>query len=216
MGGFGSGRPRYKLIAEDCRALDVSQLNREGSLQSGRRGNWIWLSKGREVARIGYHTTISRLILEYRVKIHGRDWEQITQSVPLEYIKCHFDGQRPYFICPGIVSTQRCNRRVGKLFAGGKYFLCRHCYNVAYQSQSEAQHDRLLRRANKLRMALDGEHESLTFMAKRPKGMWQKTYQRKMLEIEKCEEQANIAFIRKYAHILSTREIEMYFGDSQV
>jgi hypothetical protein len=49
MGGFGSGRPRYKLIAEDCRALDVSQLNREGSLQSGRRGNWIWLSKGREV-----------------------------------------------------------------------------------------------------------------------------------------------------------------------
>ena len=45
--------------------------------------------------------------------------------------------------------------------------------------------------------------------------MWQQTYQRKRFEIEWCEDQANIAFMRKYAHILSASEFEMYFGDGQ-
>ncbi len=150
MGGYGSGRPGYKQKAEDCRALDVNRLNREGCLRPGRRGNWVWSRDGQEVGRIGYQAEKVRLVLDYRVSQSGGDWEPITETVPLIYLDCHYGGQRPYFRCPGIVNGRHCGRRVGKLFSGGRYFLCRHCYNVAYSSQSEARYDRMLRRANKI------------------------------------------------------------------
>ena len=54
MGGYGSGRTRYKLKAEHCRSLDVNRLNREGCLEHGRQGNWVWSTDGQELARIGY------------------------------------------------------------------------------------------------------------------------------------------------------------------
>jgi hypothetical protein len=41
-----------------------------------------------------------------------------------------------------------CGRRVGKLYLppGGKYFGCRHCYNLTYTSSNEShEHDGLYR-----------------------------------------------------------------------
>lgn len=211
MGGYGSGRPGYKQKAEDCRSLDVNRLHREGCLEPGRIGNWVWSSDGWEIARIGYHTEEGRIVLNYRVRLYGGDWEDIEQPTRLTYAPCHYGNKRPYFICPGVVDGRACIRRVGKLFAGGRFFLCRHCYNVAYTSQSEARYDRMLRRANKLRMALGGEPGSAHWIAPKPKGMWQRTYQRKRSEIEWCEDQANHAFLCKYRNLLSDQELRMYF-----
>ena len=97
------------------------------------------------------------------------------------------------------------------MFSGGRYFLCRHCYNVAYTSQSEPRYDRMLRRANKLRMELGGEPGSAQWIAPKPKGMWQRTYQRKRFEIQWCEDQANHLFISKYRRVLNDDELRMYF-----
>jgi hypothetical protein len=69
---------------------------------------------------------------------------------------------RPYFICPGVVSGVGCGRRVAKLHGPGRYFLCRHCYRLAYASQSEGGWDRALRRANKIRQCLGGDPGSET------------------------------------------------------
>jgi hypothetical protein len=69
------------------------------------------------------------------------------------------------------------------MFAGGRYFLCRHCYKVAYTSQSEPRYDRMLRRANKLRTALGGEPGTAYFIAPKPKGMWQQTYEKNGLKL---------------------------------
>jgi hypothetical protein len=71
----------------------------------------------------------------------------------------------------------------------------------------------MLRRANKIRMALGGEPGTAHWIADKPKGMWQRTYQRKRFEIEWCEDQADRLFISKFANLLSQEEREMYFGE---
>lgn len=210
MGGYGSGRSSYKQKAEDCRSLDVNRLHREGCLDDGRMGHWVWSRNDEEVGRIGYQSNGGRLDLSYRVRLFGGDWESVTQSVPIDRASCHFGGHRPYFRCPGVVNGRHCGRRVGKLFSGGKYFLCRHCYDVAYSSQSEPRHDRMLRRANKLRMELGGEPGSAHWIAPKPKGMWQRTYQRKRFEIQWCENQADQLFLSKFGHLLNREELESF------
>ncbi len=211
MGGYGSGRPSHKQKAEDCRSLDVNRLQREGCLTNGRAGHWVWLRNEEEVGRIGYSSNNGRLNLDYRVRLYGGDWESVSQSICIHQASCHYGGERPYFRCPGIVNGRHCGRRVGKLFSGGKYFLCRHCYNVAYSSQSELRYDRMLRRANKLRTELGGEPGSAHWIAPKPKGMWQRTYQRKRFEIQWCENQADRLFLRKFSHLLSKSEQAFLF-----
>src|SRR4051794_3324525 len=72
-------------------------------------------------------------------------------------VSCRFGGCRPYSVCPGVVNGIACDRRVAKLYQGGRYFLCRHCYGLAYASQREARMDRDLRKANKIRVRLGGD-----------------------------------------------------------
>ncbi|MFT6677259.1 MAG: hypothetical protein ACJAVM_003472 [Sulfitobacter sp.] len=212
MGGYGSGRPSHKQKAEEFRSLDVNRFHREGCLHPGKQGNWVWSRDGEEVGRIDYRAEDGRLVLDYRVRSYGGDWEPTTETIRITYVECNYGNTRPYFLCPGVVNGKHCGRRVGKLFAGGRYFLCRHCYRIAYASQSEARHDRMLRRANKLRMALGGEPGTAHWIAPKPKGMWQRTYQRKQFEIERFENQADRLFLSKFAHLLSPEEREMYFG----
>ena len=165
----------------------MNRLHREGCLQHGSHGNWVWSSDGAQVARVGYKTEQARFVLNFKVRQYGGDWEPITQPIPLTYSNFHYGNQRPNFICPGVVDGRLCGQRVGKLFSGGRYFFPRHCYNVNCSSQSEARYDCMLRRANKLRMALGGEPGTVHWMAPKPKGMWQRTHQRKRFEIEWCE-----------------------------
>lgn len=211
MGGYGSGRSGYKQKAEDCRSLDVNRLHREGCLTAGSQGNWVWSQDGEEVARIGYKAGYGKLVLDYHFRQYGGEWEPITEEVRLTYTDCNYGNQRPYFLCPGVVNGRHCGRRVGKLFSGGRYFLCRHCYSIVYSSQSEVDYDRMLRRANKLRMALGGEPGTAHWIAPKPKGMWQRTYDRKRLEIEWCEDQADRLFLSRFCHLLGEDELEALF-----
>jgi hypothetical protein len=213
MGGYGSGRPSQKNKVEEYRSLDINKFHRDGCLIVGKRGNWSWSRDGSEIVSIGFSTQATTMTFNYRVRVQGGDWETIEQAVPIERMPCNYGNQRPYFRCSGVVRGRHCNRRVVKLYAGGRYLLCRHCYNLAYSSQSEERSDRMLRRANKLRTALGGERGTAHFIAPRPKGMSQRKYLQKRLEIEWCEGQANELFISKYSHLLSREEREMYFGD---
>lgn len=211
MGGYGSGRTSYKRKAEECRSIDVNRLHREGRLRAGRRGSWAWSRNGEDLGAITMLASEGALTLDYRVREYGNDWEGVTQPIRLTHTDCHYGGQRPYFICPGVRGGKLCARRVGKLFMGQKYFLCRHCNNLAYASQSETRHDRMLRRANKIRNALGGPSGTAHLIAFKPRGMWQRTYQRKRFEIEWCENQASHLFIEKFAYLLSEEQRSEYF-----
>jgi hypothetical protein len=68
----------------------------------------------------------------------------------------------------------------------------------------------MLRCASKLLTALGDEAGKANFVAPKPKGMWQRTYQRKRFEIEWCENQSDQNFISKFSYLLSAKEREVF------
>jgi hypothetical protein len=189
LGGYGSGR---KGKVESYRSLDVGQLKKAGCLQPGFRGGWEWRAEGEPVPSIRLRATADQLILNYKVRSDGEDWTDVEEAVRLARSPCRFGGWRAYFVCPGVKNGRPCRRRVSKLY-GGRYFLCRHCYDLAYASQSEDPYSRLLRRANKRKIALGGT-PGLYSLPPRPKGMHQRTYERHLAEIAAAEDQGDLAF----------------------
>ena len=88
---------------------------------------------------------------------------------------CARGGSRVWFRCP----TTYCARLVAILYLGGSgIFACRDCYQLAYPSQRESEHDRLARQADKLRERLQWEPGMLNGSGGRPKGMHQTTFER--------------------------------------
>jgi hypothetical protein len=84
---------------------------------------------------------------------------------------------------------------VAKLYFQSSYFLCRHCHGLSYASQSEARHDRLIRRRNKLLNSLSPGAIGYGAEPPRPKGMWQKTYEARLEEIRRLEAEAEGIFM---------------------
>jgi hypothetical protein len=152
---------------------------------------------GERVAWIGARAADERLHLSYRVCFGGGEWEDVAQTVRIVSLPCRFGGTRPYFICAGVVNGVSCGRRVATLHGPGRYFLCRHCYRLAYASQSEDAWDRLLRRANKIRQRLGGDPGMAAPFPRKPKGMWRRTYERLIKEVFEAEIYADDAFARR-------------------
>lgn len=202
MGGIGSGRPSNsgRGIVEQWRSIDVNRLLQEGCLSPGWQGGCQWMHYGERVASIRMHMESEHLVLSYRIQIGSSDWEDIIEHVQIVHVPCRFGGSRPYFICPGVVNGIACERRVAKLYGAGRYFLCRHCYSLAYASQSEGALDRSLRRANMIRMRLGGEPGMAARFPDRPKRMWRRTYkqlQDHVLEAEMIADEALESLLAK-------------------
>ncbi len=177
MGGIGSGnRYRYgtKNTIEGRTSLDINRWARDGYLTAGRWFNWQWTwgdgSKSNINVRVESAWTI-RLI--YRTRSGSEvDWTDVDYSIQLTRTPCRFGGERTWFICPG----RGCGRRVAKLYCAGRYYVCRHCGDLAYSSQHEDAGDRALRRAQAIRKKLGGSANMLELFPPKPKGMHWKTY----------------------------------------
>ncbi len=180
MGGFGSGRTggdgREKV--ENSCSIDVNQLCKKGCLRDGWTGGWQWTSDGEKVGWINLRAEDDQLHLSYRVRIAGGEWENVVETVRVLCVPCRYGGARPYFLCPGEVKGVACDRRVGKLYGSGRYFLCRHCYRLAHACQSEGALDRTRRRAGKIRRRLGGDPDMVAPFPPKPKHMWRRTYDR--------------------------------------
>ena len=149
MGGYGSGRPGWRPKAEQVRNIDLNRLRKAGLLKAGYSGGWHWTVDGEKVASISMRAEAGRLVLVYRIKSNGSDWEDVEEPIPLTETDCHYGGARPWFRCPAYRNGRYCGQRVGKLFLGQKYFVCGHCLRLAYSSQSEEPMHRDNRRANR-------------------------------------------------------------------
>ncbi len=177
MGGMGSGRHGYlgaKDTIDNYRAIDVRRWQRAGLLTSGCACGWQWSRDGDVVASIQMRAEPGRVILSYRQRSRGTEWEDENYPIYLDWTPCHLGGQRPWFLCP----ARGCGRRVAILY-GGSIFACRHCYRLAYPSQREVAYDRAARRADKIRERLGWEQGISNPKGwRKPKGMHWRTFAR--------------------------------------
>jgi hypothetical protein len=181
MGGLGSGN-RYRWdkrsTTDEYQRLDVREFHRKGLLFPWSSGtSRCWWRGERLTGSIGWVVEgedgrPAAVRLAYRLS----DGD-IAYRVPLTWTLCHYGGQRPWFLCPG----DGCGRRVAVLF-GGRYFLCRHCHNLAYESTREAPHSRYLRKTQKIRTRLGGSASIYERFPEKPKGMHWRTYWRLQTE----------------------------------
>jgi hypothetical protein len=191
MGGFGSGRRSGlgRHTVEYFRSIDVNRLHKTGCLGAGWAGGWQWTFNG---SWINLRAESDRLHLAYRVRISGGDWEDVVETLRIVRVSCRFGGARPYFICPG--NGIACGRRVAKLYGPGRYFLCRHCCRLAHASQGEGAGERMLRRAKKIRQRLGGDPGMAAPFPPKPRGMWQRTYERLCEQVFEAEMLAEDTF----------------------
>ncbi len=188
MGGIGSGR---RTTVESCRALDVCRLHREGCLQPGAACTWAWWKgDGERTGWIDLRAEHGAIVLSYRCRGYGEDWQAVDQRVPVIWTPCRFGGRRPWFLCDVSAGGVHCGRRVALLYGAGRLFACRRCYNLAYASQSERAWERASRRADKIRVKLGGKPGLAAPLPLRPKGMQRRTYGRLRQKILAAENRA--------------------------
>ena len=183
MGGWGSGS--YYRLGNSKRTtgsslpLDIRKIKREGCLTPGRWFSWQWSTCGNVRASIGAEVLEDCLILKYT---HNKT-DAVEQRISFAWTPCNYGGRRVWFICP------YCGKRVAVLYSGGKYFACRGCCNLTYQSCNETTMDRKYRRANNLRERIGGKpgcFDRLPIF--KPKFMHQITWTRIKWEIMNIED----------------------------
>lgn len=208
MGGFGSGRPSGsgRSTVGQHRAVDANTLQREGCLRLGWTGSWQWTGENGKTNWIGIKAGAGSVRLSYNVRLAGGAWQDVEEDVRVTHVPCRFGGSRAYLLCPGVVNGIACRRRVVKLYGADRFFLCRHCYRLAYASQGEDDLDRMRRRARKVRNRLGGSDNMLVPFPPKPKGMWTRTYDRLRTKALAAEFHADMLFEDKAAGLLARVE----------
>lgn len=174
MGGIGSGQcwGLGRATCEDYHAVDLRKLIRDGIVSPGDACSLRWYRGDQETGSIRVVCGYGEIMLVSRVRSHGdEEWRDMTEHVELSYTGQHFGGERAWFTC------RHCGRRCAILY-GGARFLCRLCHGLGYESQKEDRSNRLLRRAQKLRLRLEGSANMMEPFPERPKGMHRRTYER--------------------------------------
>jgi hypothetical protein len=175
MGGIGSGswmRTGSKRTTESQHRVDIRKLKKDGCLIPGISGHIRWSCRGEETGSVGYKVYEDRLVLNYKHRQQGEEWQHIEQTVLFDWTQCNYGNSRTWLLCP------RCCERVAVLYGAGKYFWCRQCHNLTYSTQQEGKPDRLMSKARNIRRRLGGNDNLLDPIPLKPKHMHWKTYRR--------------------------------------
>ncbi len=183
MGGWGSGGGRNATKLTSLRKIDLANLRRLNMLREIGPRLLTWSRNGERVASVGVEYRRSAIVLDYRVRNRGEDWRPIREEISLARTAQKFGGERLWFIC------RSCRRRCRVIY-GGDYFRCRKCYRATYPSQYEDYPNRLISRAQDVRMKLGASGSMDEPFPRKPKWMRWKTYQR----LEKDDELAGAMF----------------------
>jgi len=179
MGGCGSGRRwNSKATTSDYHQLDVRRWQRGGLLVVGRS----FACRGWDVEVV---TSMRRdepnLLCFYR---RDRGSQQLEPyRVWIEWSRCNYGGRRAWFVCP-----RGCGHRVAILYGGDFDLACRHCLQLAYDSQKDSGWHRSVRQARSARMKFGGSASLAEPLPEKPKGMHWRTYRRLFIHAAQREE----------------------------
>jgi hypothetical protein len=166
--------------------LDVRHLLRKGYLNFGANSSLHWSRRGEPCGWISLRAYDGHIVLSYRTRRYeGEEWTNKEYPVTLEWTRCNYGGSRVWFRCPAAA----CGRRVAILY-GGSIFACRHCHQLAYDSQHETCHGRMLLKAQDIRQKLGGTPCIADEFPPKPKGMHWRTYYRWRQKADEAEGQS--------------------------
>jgi len=162
-----------KTTVEECKSIDTTFLKKHDYFCGFRWGGMNWTRNGEETGSISFRVSVEEWAGEINFQYtqtqrHSGEKENLDYPVRLTATPCHYGGKRWWFICPLIRNGWACNRRVLKLYlGGGKYFGCRHCYNLTYTScqEHDARVDRLARNPELLALMLKGGNLGASLLA---------------------------------------------------
>ena len=131
-----------KDTCESSRALSIRSLKKYGYLNGYRSGTMTWTSGwSGDKSSIGieshFYGSDPHFRLHYTQTSFDGEKTDLDYHVRVTSTPCYFGGVRYWFICPLIRNGVPCQRRVGVLYGAGKYYGCRKCHGLAYQSQQE-------------------------------------------------------------------------------
>lgn len=162
-----------KQVVDNQLKIDIRDFKKQGlTYDAELTGTMSIRRNGQETDSISIAINAYLLILRYLYKSSEDKVKRIRQEIKLDWLKCHYGGQRVYFICP------QCGKRVESLYMIHEYFSCRTCCNLIYKSQQEDRADRLLRKVRKIRRKLDADDNLWSIIWNKPKGMHHKTFDR--------------------------------------
>jgi len=188
MGGSGSGnwyRGSSKPTEQNFWRLPVQSLTKYAKIAKGQwsSGTWQWSRNGEVCSWIRYEINTCGdscwMRVHYTNKGSGKNYDY---KIYLTTTRPRYGGIRWWFLCP----AQGCSKRVGVLYLG-HIFACRHCHNLAYETQNEDRMSRLLGKAQKIHRKLGGDWAADCGNPPKPKGMHWKTYWRNVEQMEEAD-----------------------------
>ena len=190
MSRYGGG----KDTTSDYKKIDVRFLQKQGHLVPSKSFTLSWTRNGINAGWIQGRTTNEAVVLSYK---HRRgDWEEWKSEeypVRISHSPCNYGGKRPWLHCP----ARGCGRRVAILY-GGPIFVCRHCRQLAYDSQRERDYERALRRVQTIQERLGGTGCAVDGCPEKPKGMHWSTYRRLERQYGHYELAMNLGSVRRF------------------
>ena len=132
-----------KDTCEQSRALSISFLKKHGYLNGYYRSGTVSWTHGwsGNKSSIGIIASVHGDDPHFRLHYTQTDFDGVKTNldyrVEVASTPCYFGGKRYWFICPLSRSGVTCRRRVGVLYGASKYYGCRYCYDLAYQSQQD-------------------------------------------------------------------------------
>lgn len=202
MGGLGSGnwdRHNAKSTTDDYDSIDINYLSRNNLIRNGAAGSLSWsiirFGEKHVGPSIGYRVSMPENDIPYFRVIYSNTStdEDFDYKIYLTSSKPNYGGRRIWFLCP----VNKCNKRVGKLYLTNICFACRSCLDLAYSSQNEDLHYRLLHRAQKIHQKLGGSGCTFDPVAK-PKGMHWKTYNKLIKKMNYYDNKSSIEACSKF------------------
>ena len=135
-----------KTTVEQAKQLSIFKLKEFGLLKvfAGSTLTWTHSLSGQEdsirifvtIMETEPHVTVSYTITDRKTG----EKTDYNYKISLTTTPRNYGGVRYWFICPSSMTGEYCGRRVGTLYLapGGKYFGCRQCYNLSYESRNES------------------------------------------------------------------------------